>query len=213
VHGFFILEDASTGTSAVRGARTSRRCETLAPAHVIYRRLAVQDGQPGPAAAGCGASGPVLDRIVTEKRRDDCARRDVTQHAAADWLDAGLYRPARARARALPLRAPRRPCLWALDAELGEELAEGPAGGGGGNVWVTLRHALDDGQLYREALAAGVTFVPGTAMLDRAPPRHPPPPSYGLADPDLIREACAGSRARSRPLHAATPQRRSVPVT
>jgi 2-aminoadipate transaminase len=209
-HGFFILEDAVYGDLRFEG-REHGPLRTLSPTHVIYVDSLSKTVGPGLRAGWVAASGPVLDRIVAEKRRDDAHGATLTQQVTACFLASGLYPPQLERARAR-YRAGRDVLLAALDAELGD-LAHYRAPAGGGHVWVTLRRPLDDATLYREALAAGVTFVPGPAMLVERPRATQLRLSYGLADADGVREGVRRLSCVIRSLSAATLQRRSVPVT
>jgi DNA-binding transcriptional MocR family regulator len=85
---------------------------------------------------------------------------------------------------------------------------------GGGHVWVTLRQPLDDARLYREALAGGVTFVPGAAMLVERPRATHLRLSYGLPDPASIGEGVRRLAQAIRLVGRDAPaQRRSLPVT
>ena len=209
-HGFFILEDAVYGDLRFEG-REHGPLRALSPTHVIYVDSLSKTVGPGLRAGWVAASGPVLDRIVAEKRRDDAHGATLTQHTTACFLASGLYPPQLERARAR-YRASRDVLLEALDAEFGD-IARYRAPAGGGHIWVTLRRPLDDAALYREAIAAGVTFVPGPAMLVERPRATHLRLSYGLPDAAEMREGVRRLAAVVRSLSAATPQRRSVPVT
>ena len=210
-HGFFILEDGVYGDLRFEG-RDEGPLRALAPAHVIYVDSLSKIVSPGLRAGWIAASGPVLDRIITEKRRDDAHGTPLTQHITAGFLTKGLY-PGQLTLARSRYRERRDVLLEALEAELGG-LAHFARPDGGGHVWVTLHRAIDDARLYREALAGGVTFVPGAAMLVDRPRATHFRLSYGLADPELIRE---GVRRLARAIRAvgsdAQTQRRSLPVT
>ena len=77
---------------------------------------------------------------------------------------------------------------------------------------MTLRHPADDVPLYREALAAGVSFVPGPAMLVERPRATHLRLSYGLPDVAAIGEGVRRLAAVIRAMHARSPARRSLPV-
>jgi DNA-binding transcriptional MocR family regulator len=210
-HGFFILEDGVYGDLRFEG-RDPGPLRALAPAHVIYVDSLSKIVSPGLRAGWIAASGPVLDRIVTEKRRDDAHGTTLTQLVTAGFLSEGLYPGQLALARSR-YRERRDVLLEALETELGG-LAHFARPDGGGHVWVTLHRAIDDARLYREALAGGVSFVPGAAMLVERPRATHLRLSYGLADPDLTRE---GVRRLARAIRSvgsdAQAQRRSLPVT
>jgi len=208
-HGFFILEDAVYGDLRFEGPDPGP-LRALAPAHVIYVDSLSKTVGPGLRAGWVAASGPVLDRIITEKRRDDAHSATLTQLATAGFLGAGLY-PAQLALALDRYRARRDVMLEALARELGE-LVHFARPRGGGHVWVTLRQAVDDAQLYRESLAAGVTFVPGSAMLVERPRATHLRLSYGLPDPGSIRDGVRRLATVIRSLHSGAPRRRSLPV-
>jgi DNA-binding transcriptional MocR family regulator len=210
-HGFFILEDAVYADLRFEGTELGA-LRALAPAHVIYVDSLSKTVGPGLRAGWIAASGPVLDRVIAEKRRDDAHGATLTQQLTADFLAAGLYPAQLERARER-YRDRRDAMVEALELEVGA-LGSFMRPPGGGHVWLTLRQALDDAQLYRAALAAGVTFVPGPAMLVDAPRSTHMRLSYGLPDPRQIRE---GIRLLGRTIRSlggsGYAQRRSVPVT
>jgi 2-aminoadipate transaminase len=208
-HGFFILEDAVYADLRFEGPDLGP-LRALAPAHVIYVDSMSKTLGPGLRAGWVAASGPVLDRIIVEKRRDDIHSATLTQLATAGFLAAGAYPAQLAQAREL-YRERRDVMLAALDHELGER-AEFGRPRGGGHVWVTLRRPVDEALLYREALAAGVTFVPGSAMLIERPRATQFRLSFGLADPEQIREGVRRLARALRSLALRAPQRRSLPI-
>ena len=85
---------------------------------------------PGLRAGWVAASGPVLDRVVAEKRRDDAHSATLTQQATAVFLEAGLY-PAQLERRALRYREHRDVLLDALAQELGGLATFARSAGGG----------------------------------------------------------------------------------
>jgi DNA-binding transcriptional MocR family regulator len=210
-HGFFILEDGVYGDLRFEG-HDPGPLRALAPTHVIYVDSLSKTVGPGLRAGWIAASGPVLDRIVGEKRRDDAHGTTLTQQATAGFLAEGLYPEQLARARS-HYREGRDALLAALENELGA-MAQFARPAGGGHVWVTLRQPLDDARLYREALAGGVTFVPGAAMLVERPRATHLRLSYGLPDPASIGEGVRRLAQAIRLVGRDAPaQRRSLPVT
>ena len=81
-HGFFILEDAVYGDLRFEGARHGP-LRALAPSHVIYVDSLSKTVGPGLRAGWVAASGPVLDRVIAEKRRDDAHGATLTQQTTA----------------------------------------------------------------------------------------------------------------------------------
>ena len=209
-HGFFILEDAVYGDLRLEGFDPGP-LRPLDPAHVIYVDSLSKTVGPGLRAGWIAASGPVLDRIIAEKRRDDGHGVTLTQETAAGFLASGAY-PAHLEFVRSRYRERRDVMVDALERELGE-LVSYPRPAGGGHVWVTLRRALDDEMLYRAALAAGVTFAPGAALLVERPRATHLRLSYGLPDPDQIREGVQRLARAIRATEAGPGQRRSLPVT
>ena len=165
---------------------------------------------PGLRTGWVAASGPVLERIVAEKRSDDAHSATLTQQVAARFLADGHFPAQLDRARRL-YRERRDATIRALEAELGG-LARFERPAGGGHVWVTLNHARDDEQLYRAALAAGVSYVPGPAMLVERPQATQLRISFGSIEPALVGEGIRrlGNVVRSQP--AAVRRRGTYPV-
>ena len=155
---------------------------------------------------------PIIDEFSKHATRFAVAyvqgNESRVSHAS---LFTGLYPAQLERARS-HYREHRDVLLDALDEQFGD-LGHFMRPDGGGHIWLTLRQPLDDAQLYREALAAGVTFVPGPAMLVEAPRATHLRLSYGLPDRDDLREGVRRLASTVRSLGAGAPQRRSLPVT
>ncbi|HTU79547.1 MAG TPA: PLP-dependent aminotransferase family protein [Solirubrobacteraceae bacterium] len=184
-HGFFVLEDAVYADLRYEGADPGP-LRALDPAHVIYVDSLSKTVAPGLRAGWVAASGAALDRIIAEKRDDDAHSATLPQLLAARYLAAGRYPSQIARARALY-----RPRRDALLQALGDEL-RGVGSflrpSAGAHVWVKLERACEDEQLYRAALAAGVSYVPGPAMLVGAPRATHLRLSFTAVDPGRMRE-------------------------
>jgi DNA-binding transcriptional MocR family regulator len=165
-HGFFVLEDAVYADLRYDGTDLGP-LRALDSSHVIYVDSLSKTVAPGLRAGWVAASGPVLDAIIAEKRDDDAHGATLPQQVTARFLAAGHYPAQLARARAL-YRTRRDALLEALDSEL-SGLASFLAPSAGGHVWVTLDEARDDQELYRAALANGVSYVPGPALLVEPP--------------------------------------------
>ena len=118
-HGFFILEDAVYGDLRFEGEDPGP-LRALAPCHVIYVDSLSKTVGPGLRAGWVAASGPVLDRIVAEKRRDDAHGATLTQLATAGFLAAGRYPAQVERAAARATASTATSLLDVLDAELAE---------------------------------------------------------------------------------------------
>jgi 2-aminoadipate transaminase len=79
-------------------------------------------------------------------------------------------------------------------------------------VWATLRHPVDEQQLYGEALTAGVSFTPGSAMLVETPRATHMRLSFSLVDPEEIEEGIRRLSGVIRALQSHGRQRRSLPL-
>jgi DNA-binding transcriptional MocR family regulator len=208
-HGFFVLEDAVYADLRYEGADPGS-LRALDPAHVICVDSLSKTVAPGLRTGWIAASGPVLDRIIAEKRDDDAHCATLPQLVAANFLAAGHYPEQVARARQL-YRARRDALLESLDSEL-RGVASFTRPHAGGHVWVTLEHPRDDRELYRAALAAGVSYVPGPAMLVEPPLATHLRLSFTATTPERLREGVRrlGRAIRAQP-HAPR-HRHTLPV-
>jgi DNA-binding transcriptional MocR family regulator len=206
-HGFFILEDAVYADLRYEGEDPGP-LRTLAPAHVIYVDSLSKTVGPGLRTGWIAASGPVYERLVAEKHSDDTNSPMLTQHTAAAFLADGHYDEQLARSRRIYRE--RRDVLFAeLERELAD-LATFSCPAGGGHIWVTLHEPCNDGQLYRSALAAGVTFGPGSAMLVERPRATHLRLSFGSVAPELIGPGVRRLAGVVRAMHDAPPDRQSL---
>ncbi|MEJ7875616.1 MAG: PLP-dependent aminotransferase family protein [Solirubrobacterales bacterium] len=160
-HGFFIIEDGIYGDLRMEGdERPSLRAD--APAHCIYTDSLSKTVGGGLRVGWVIASGPVLDRIIAEKRSDDIHTPVLNQLVAAEYLSQGTYPGQLERARRHYRRG--RAAL--------EESIERHLGGvahyleplGGGHIWVTLDSPVSERDLVDEAWRQGVAYAPGGAM-------------------------------------------------
>jgi DNA-binding transcriptional MocR family regulator len=195
-HGFFVIEDGIYGELSLDGTPASPlRAE--APEHVVYVDSLSKTIGGGLRIGWVAASGPVRDRILGEKQRDDIHSPTVTQLAAAEYLRSGGYEGFLEDARAF-YRERRDVLMEALDAELGS-LATLSEPRGGGHVWVTLDPLLDEGDLTAQAVRSGVSFVPGAAMMPERPLRTMLRVSFCWLPPEDLTE---GARRLGRAVRA-----------
>ncbi len=89
-HGFFIVEDGIYGELRFDGTEP-RSLRADAPAHVIYTDSLSKTVGGGLRAGWVAASGPVVERILAEKRTDDIHTPTLTQLVVADYLASGAY--------------------------------------------------------------------------------------------------------------------------
>jgi 2-aminoadipate transaminase len=167
-HGFFVIEDGIYGELAF-DAEPLRPLRADAPEHVIYIDSLSKTVGGGLRVGWVAASGPVRDRILTQKQRDDIHSPTITQLTAAEYLRTGGYEEFLEEARGF-YRERRDVLVDALASELGP-LATLSEVSGGHHAWVTLDPLLDEGDLTAQAVRAGVSFVPGAAMMPERPLR------------------------------------------
>ncbi len=208
-HGFFVLEDAVYADLRYEGSDPGP-LRALDRGHVIYVDSLSKTVAPGLRVGWVAASGPVLDRIIAEKRDDDAHCATLPQQLAAIFLAEGNYPGQLARARTL-YRERRDVLLEALDTEL-SRVASFQRPGAGGHVWLTLGQARQDEQLYRAALASGVSYVPGPAVLVEPATATHLRLSFTALTPEQLR---TGVRRLARTIRAqpqATRHRHTLPM-
>jgi DNA-binding transcriptional MocR family regulator len=208
-HAFFILEDAVYADIRFAGEELGP-LRAQAPAHVIYVDSLSKTVTPGLRFGWIAASGPVFDRLVAEKRRDDGQSATLAQMAIAAFLADGRY-PQQLE-RTLGIYRERRDVIVDALAAHMADLASFSPPNGGGHIWVTLRRACDDEHLYHEALSAGVAFLPGRAMLIEREQATHLRLSYGLVEPAGLREGVRRLAAVVRSLADRLPEGHSLLV-
>ena len=160
-HGFFIVEDGIYGELRFDGdERPSLRAD--APAHAIYTDSLSKTVGGGLRAGWVIASGPVLDRIIAEKRSDDIHTPVLSQLVTAEYLARGHYPAQLERARE-HYRRGREAMEESIDRHLGG-IAHYLEPLGGGHIWVTLDSPVSERDLVDEAWRQGVAYAPGGAM-------------------------------------------------
>ena len=98
-HGFFVLEDGIYADLRFEGRAGRARCVPRRPRTSSTATRSRRSVGGGLRAGWVAASGPVLDRIVAEKRRDDIHSPTLTQLVVARYLASGAYPRTRRRAR------------------------------------------------------------------------------------------------------------------
>ena len=160
-YGFFIVEDGIYGELRMDGEDLpSLRAD--APAHAIYTDSLSKTVGGGLRAGWVIASGPVLDRIIAEKRSDDIHTPVLNQLVAAEYLAQGHYPAQLERARRHYARG-RAAMEESIERHLGS-IAHYLEPRGGGHVWVTLDSPVSERDLVDEAWRQGVAYAPGGAM-------------------------------------------------
>lgn len=208
-YGFFILEDDVHAALRFEGDEVGPLRRML-PSHVVRLSSLSKTVSPGMRTGWISASGPVLDRIIREKRNDDMHSATFTQLVAARFLEAGHYQPQMKRA----ISFYRERCdvlLAAVERHLGP-VATFVRPLGGGHVWLTFRDALDERDLYDEAVRQGVTFLPGGAMMAERPRTTHIRLSFGYLDPDELVEGVRRLAVAVRAVRP-RPRREALPIT
>lgn len=208
-HGFFILEDSVYADLRFEGDGPPS-LRTLDRDHVIGVDSLSKTVSPAVRAGWVAASGPVFDRIVAEKRSVDGHSPTINQQVVARFLADAHYESLVEVARDAH-RVRRDAMAVAFEHHL-EDLATTTSPVGGGHFWVTLRRPLDEELLYREAVAAGVSFTPGSSMLIETPRATHMRLSFSLAEPQAIEDGIRRLGGVIRALHARRRERGLVPL-
>jgi DNA-binding transcriptional MocR family regulator len=208
-HGFFIVEDSVYADLRLEGSGPPS-LRALDRDHVIGVDSLSKTLSPGMRTGWVAANGPVFDRIATEKRTDDGHSPTLTQQIVARYLAQGHYEPHLEAARDAH-RARRDAMVAAVERHM-DDLVIATRPTGGANVWATLRSAVDEQQLYSEAIAAGVSFTPGSATLVETPRATHMRLSFSFVEPDAIDEGVRRLSRVVRMLQARGSQRRSIPL-
>jgi 2-aminoadipate transaminase len=208
-YGFFIVEDGAYAPLRFEGDPIPP-LRSMLPSHVIYMSSLSKTVSPGLRTGWVAASGPVLERIVREKRNDDIHSSTFTQLVAARFLSDGGYEDQ--MERAIPFYRERHDALLAAVERHLEPVATVSRPTGGGHLWLTFRDDLDERDLYDEAVRQGVTFLPGGAMMAERPRETHIRLSFGYLEPDQLAE---GVRRLAVAVRALRPRQRreALPVT
>ena len=208
-YGFFVVEDGVYGPLRFEGEGLAP-LRAMLPSHVIYVSSLSKTVSPGMRTGWVSASGPVLERIVREKRNDDMHSATMTQLVAARFLAGGAYQAQIGRAVAF-YRERRDALVAAVERQLAPA-ARMSRPLGGGHLWLTFRDPLDERDLYDEAVRQGVTFLPGGAMMAERPRATHLRLSFGYLDPDELREGVRRLAVAVRAVRP-RPRREALPIT
>jgi 2-aminoadipate transaminase len=208
-YGFFIVEDGAYASLRFEGDPISP-LRAMLPSHAIYMSSLSKTVSPGMRTGWIAASGPVLERIVREKRNDDIHSATLTQLVAARFLADGGYDEQ--MERAVPFYKERHDALLAAVESHLEPVATVSRPSGGGHLWLTFRDALDERDLYDEAVRQGVTFLPGGAMMAERPRATHIRLSFGYLEPDDLAEGVRRLAVAVRAVRP-RPRREALPVT
>ena len=209
-HGFFIVEDAIYGDLRLEGDELPP-LRAMAPDHVIYVDSFSKNVSPGMRLGWAVATGPILDRIVREKRHDDMASATLTQMIGARFLAEGSYDEH--LPDAIEFHRERRDALLAALEEHLTGLATWERPLGGAHAWLALRDPLDERDLYAEAVREGTTFLPGGAAMVERPRNTYMRVSFGYLAPDELREGVRRLAAAIRTVRGSARPREALPIT
>ncbi len=183
--GFFVLDDGVYATLCFDGV-PARRLRAEAPSHVIYIDSLSKTIGGGLRLGWIAAGGPVRARLVQLKIDSDIHSAALPQHLAARYLRGDRHEAM--LARALPVYRRRCEALAAaLERHLGHD-ADWRVPQGGHHLWLTLRDPVDERALYAEALRAGVSFLPGGAVMAEPSTQTSMRLSFALVEPELLDE-------------------------
>ena len=207
--GFFILEDGVYADLRFEGDR-QQALRADAPDHVIYVSSLSKTTTSGLRVGWLVARGPVLERIVNEKRRAELNTPLLNELAVARFLEEGAY----------PEQIERATCFFRERYEALDEAVSEHLGGiatvsrplGGGHLWLTLSERIDERDLYEQAAREGVSFLPGAAMMAERPRRAHARLSYGYLDPPELREGVKRLATAIRAVGRAGRHREALPV-
>jgi 2-aminoadipate transaminase len=208
-HGFFIVEDGIYGELRFEGT-PERPLRADAPAHVIYTDSLSKTVGGGLRAGWVAASGPVVERIVAEKRTDDIHTPTLTQLVVAEYLASGAYPAQLDRARE-HYRRGRDALLEAIERHFGSS-ASYVTPLGGGHVWVTMDSPVSERDLVDEARRQGVAYAPGGAMRIARSPHLSMRLSFSYLDEAELAEGVERIARSLRNLSARPIRRAAAPI-
>ncbi len=209
-HGFFIVEDGIYGDLRFDGT-TPQSLRADAPAHVIYADSLSKTVGGGLRAGWVAASGPVLDRIVAEKRTDDIHTPTLTQLVAAGYLATGAY-AGQIELANRHYRRGRDALLESIEQHFGS-MASYVMPVGGGHLWLTLDTPVSERDLVSEARRQGVAYAPGGAMRIARSPHLSMRLSFGYLEPEDLDEGVRRIAASVRALSMRPSARAAGPVS
>jgi 2-aminoadipate transaminase len=209
-HGFFILEDSVYGDLRLDGAALPP-LRAMAPEHVIYVDSFSKSASAGLRLGWVAATGPVIDRIVGEKRDDDMTSPSLTQLIGARFLADGGYEGH--LVDAIEFHRERRAALLGALGDYLDGVATWSQPLGGAHVWVALGGEVDERDLYEEAVGQGVAFLPGGAAMPERPRETFMRLSYSYLAPDELREGVRRLAVAIRAVRRAGRAREALPIT
>lgn len=126
---------------------------------VLYVGSLSKTLSPGLRIGWIAGPPPVVERLADIKMQSDYGSSALSQQAAAEWLESGMYDARLERLRSA-LRTRRDQALSALEKHFGG-LATWEAPHGGFYIWLKLNASLAPRRLFDAALQAGLLINPG----------------------------------------------------
>ena len=209
-HGFFILEDGVYAELRFDGEQRPLAACAGAGSRRL-RRLALEDGQRGPATRlGRGQRpGPRPDHRREARRRHPQPDRYPARRRPLPRLR-GLPGPGRARPVALSPRL-RRPARGDRRAPRPDRLLRAAARRRA-CLGSPSTSALDERELVEEAVRHGVAYAPGGAMRVERRPELSLRLSFGYLEPDALVEGVRRLAAAAAELRRRPPRRQAMPL-
>ena len=185
-HQVPILEDDPYGELRYRGETRPPLAALDSDGLVIYLSTFSKTISPGMRLGWAVSSAEIIQAMVIAKQASDLHTSTVEQRAAARMLAdfdydghvLSLRREYGARCEAM---------LEAIEKEFPAE-CRSTRPEGGLFVWVELPASIDGQDLFEEALADGVAFVPGASFFASEPKENFIRLNFSNRPPDMIRE-------------------------
>ncbi len=185
-HQVPILEDDPYGELRYRGVRPPSLASLDRDGMVIYLSTFSKTISPGMRLGWATGSSEVIQAMVIAKQASDLHTSTVEQRAAARLLEEFDYDGH----VAMLCREYGKRCEAMLEAIAESFPAECRSTNpeGGLFVWVELPASISGEELFEEALAEGVAFVPGTSFFAGEPRHNFIRLNFSNRPPDMIRE-------------------------
>jgi 2-aminoadipate transaminase len=202
-HGLLLVEDDPYGELVYSGT-TPPSLLSMAPDDVVHLGSFSKVIAPGLRVGYLVAPEALMIKLVQAKQASDLHTAGITQRLAHALLTDGEYD---AQIDAIRLRY-RAQCALMLKC-LAEHMPDGvswtrPAGGM--FLWVTLPPEVDSADLFEDALARGVAFIPGASFHALAPRANTMRLTFTTATPTQIETGIARlAQAIEARLHTTAP--------
>lgn len=184
--GFMVVEDDPYSELAFTEARVSplyqiaSRLRSPDRNPVIYLSSLSKTVAPALRIGWMVASSEIMRRAVIAKQTMDLCTSPVAQRIAANYLDSGRY-PQTVTSARLEYRRRRNAMVAELRKQLGNDVRFAVPDGGM-FLWGSLAAGVDPKAVFRDAVDAGVVYVPGAAFYATDPDTNAFRFSYAAPD-------------------------------